>query len=66
MSETTTPEKATPAAKHELTTFARCSFGDGGFYNQDRAYRAQCSCGWQSAASQDQKALVALFEVHSR
>lgn len=32
----------------------------------DCAYRALCSCSWQSAASGDLDALVALWEVHTR
>lgn len=56
----------TATAKHELTRFDRCSFGDGGFYHGDNAHRAVCSCGWKSAASRDQKALIALWDVHQR
>lgn len=51
---------------HELVRFAACTFGDGGFYYHDGADRAVCSCGWKSAASKDQKALVALWDIHQR
>ncbi len=51
---------------HEVVRFKPCTFGDGGFYYHDGADRAVCSCGWISAASKDQMALVALFEVHAK
>lgn len=49
---------------HELAQFKACTFGDGGFYYHDNADRAVCTCGWTSAASQDKRALVTLWEVH--
>lgn len=54
------------ATTHEFLEFRRCSFGDGRFYNGDYAHRARCRCGWLSAASTDQKALVALYELHAK
>ena len=52
--------------KHELTGFAMCTFGDGGYYYHDGFDRATCSCGWKSAPSRDHKALVALWDIHQR
>ncbi len=52
--------------EHELEEFAMCTFGDGGHYYHDGFDRAVCSCGWKSAPSQDHKALVALFELHTK
>ena len=54
------------SSSHELKYFAACQFGDGGFYSIDDAARAVCSCGWESAASQDKPALVMLWEIHQR
>jgi hypothetical protein len=50
--------------EHELVRFRECNLGTDNIvwnYGYDRAV---CSCGWESAASKDQKTLVALFEVH--
>lgn len=58
--------KSATTVKHELAYFDPCTFGDGGFYYHDGADRAVCTCGWKSAASRDQKALVALFDLHQR
>jgi len=51
---------------HQLVRFNMCTFGDGGYYYHDGYDRVICSCGWKSAASRDHKALVALWEIHSR
>lgn len=57
-------KEAPQPQKHELIRFDQCTL-----FNSQHAYshgydRALCSCGWRSAPSRNQKALVALFEVH--
>lgn len=52
--------------KHELVEFEECSL-----FNSSHSYshgfsRARCSCGWISASSRKETALVALFEVHAK
>jgi hypothetical protein len=50
--------------KHELAHFHQCNLAEDGIIWNHGYDKAVCSCGWKSAASKDQKVLVALFEVH--
>ena len=51
---------------HELVVFDKCSLLNSGYSYHEGYDRAVCACGWKSAASKDHKALVALWEIHSR
>jgi len=53
-------------AQHELTKFEECTLFNSGYAYRQGYDKAQCSCGWESAPSKDHKALVALFELHTR
>jgi len=53
-------------AVHELRSFEQCTLFNSSYAYREGYDRAVCSCGWASAASKDHKALVALFELHTK
>jgi hypothetical protein len=49
---------------HELKYFKECSLFNSGYAYADGYSQAVCACGWESAASKDEKILVVLYRLH--